>query len=458
MLTRIELDGFKSFVNFTLDLGPFQVIIGANGVGKSNLFDALRLLAALAEKNLYEAFQEMRGDPQELFTLDPDGRPRDRMRLAVEMLVEPRVRDEWGIEKEIQHNRLRYEVEIVRRPDGRGRDRLAIAHESLRAIPRKGDAWLRRWKADRWLPKRRTGRTTPFISTEGEGDQVTVYLHQDGRAGRGRRASLAEQMERTALSGVTGAAEFPHVFAAREEMRRWTLLQLVPQVLRRPSPRLAPSVLHEDGGNLAAVLARLTRDHPPVLRAISAEMARLVPGIQEVRVEEDPVRDLYVLQAQLGDGRAFSSQVLSDGTLRLLALVTLKHDPEFGGVLCFEEPENGVHPLRVKHLIEVLRGMTTDLSDPDLDRPLRQVIVNTHSPVVAKEVLEDRPPVLLFATLVGHAVEGQGVLRLTRIYPVLPTQQLALEWEVDPKLQRYTYGQVLRYLETATFVEEARAP
>ncbi|NJN68174.1 MAG: AAA family ATPase [Chloroflexaceae bacterium] len=40
MITRIEIDGFKTFQNFKLELGPFQVIVGVNGTGKSNLFDA----------------------------------------------------------------------------------------------------------------------------------------------------------------------------------------------------------------------------------------------------------------------------------------------------------------------------------------------------------------------------------------------------------------------------------
>ena len=48
MITRIELDGFKTFQDFSLDLAPLQVIVGANGAGKSNLFDALRLLGRFA--------------------------------------------------------------------------------------------------------------------------------------------------------------------------------------------------------------------------------------------------------------------------------------------------------------------------------------------------------------------------------------------------------------------------
>ena len=66
MITRIELDGFKTFQDFKLELAPFQVIVGPNGAGKSNLFDALRLLSRLADVDLRSAFQALRGEAGEL--------------------------------------------------------------------------------------------------------------------------------------------------------------------------------------------------------------------------------------------------------------------------------------------------------------------------------------------------------------------------------------------------------
>ncbi len=57
MITQIEIDGFKTFSDFKLELAPFQVLVGPNGSGKSNLFDALHLLSRLAEYDLLTAFQ-----------------------------------------------------------------------------------------------------------------------------------------------------------------------------------------------------------------------------------------------------------------------------------------------------------------------------------------------------------------------------------------------------------------
>lgn len=107
MLTQIEIDGFKTFKNFKVELAPFQVIVGPNGSGKSNLFDALQLLSRLAEMDLYSAFQGLRGNTDEAFTKYPDGQTSERILIAVEMLVDRKMRDDLGREFEIDYTRLR---------------------------------------------------------------------------------------------------------------------------------------------------------------------------------------------------------------------------------------------------------------------------------------------------------------------------------------------------------------
>jgi AAA15 family ATPase/GTPase len=85
MLTRIEIDGFKTFEGFGLDLGPMQVILGPNASGKSNLFDAIRLLSNLAGSDLRSSVRDLRGEPVELFRIQADGSRSTRMTFAVEL-------------------------------------------------------------------------------------------------------------------------------------------------------------------------------------------------------------------------------------------------------------------------------------------------------------------------------------------------------------------------------------
>src|SRR5205085_12502589 len=62
MLTRLQIHGFKNLLDVDVRFGPFTCIAGVNGSGKSNLFDAIRFLAALAEKPLVEAALSVRGE------------------------------------------------------------------------------------------------------------------------------------------------------------------------------------------------------------------------------------------------------------------------------------------------------------------------------------------------------------------------------------------------------------
>ena len=67
MLTRLEVRNFKTFDEFAVDVEPFAVVLGPNAAGKSNLFDALRLVSALASSEVNTAMQSVRGRPHELF-------------------------------------------------------------------------------------------------------------------------------------------------------------------------------------------------------------------------------------------------------------------------------------------------------------------------------------------------------------------------------------------------------
>lgn len=465
MITRLEIDGFKTFQSFALDFEPFQIIVGPNAVGKSNLFDALRLLSRLADLDLRTAFQGteseiasevMRGEAAELFTALPNGTTLSKMSLAVELFVERRIQDSWGAQAEIKFTRLRYEIQIERRSDERGLERLYVIHERLRPIYRDNDVWIKRHLGQsrmQWLPVLKAGRKEDFISTTIRDGVATISLHQDGHGGR--KSSVAERVERTVLSGVTNT-EFPHAFAAREEMRQWRFLQFNPKALRLPSLMIAPQAVSPDGSYLPSTLARLKAIDEYILKDISRDLGSLVPGIVEVELEEDIPRNRYIIWARMHDGRRFSSRVLSDGTLRLLALVTLKNDPEYRGVLSFEEPENGVHPFRLRNMIKVLRELTSDFSTSTPDEPLRQLLLNTHSPVLVSELVQEYKasqspvPGLYFAHTISRVnpQDGGSSMRVTKVIPITANPQVRLQLGVDESEEHYSLGQVISYLET----------
>jgi predicted ATPase len=403
MITQLEIDGFKSFKKFKLVLRPFQVFVGANGVGKSNIFDAIILLSRLAGQNtVYDAFSGIRGGIEEAFTFSTANGHSDTITLAAELLLPKPIRDDLGGEAEVSSTRVRYEVTIKRIREN-GRERPVIIYEALTHIIEDDDKWVKTHltpsQRKEWVIRK---RHSDYISTENlEGEKkAQIYLHQDGRSGK--RAGGIAQIERTVLSTLT-SLEYPTAYAVQKAMRSWQFLQFDPVALRSPSSALAPTILSASGDNLATVIDALTHDDPQRLAQLSNQLGAFVSGLLDIEVKHFPPNRL-IIEAVTTTGIRLSSQVLSDGTLRLLALLVLSVAPPQQSLICLEEPENGVHPQRLKKLIEVLKSLVTDFSDHGREVP-RQVLLNTHSSLVLPLVKGD----LIYITSVSQGGDSHTI-------------------------------------------------
>jgi predicted ATPase len=447
MLTRIEIDGFKTFENFVLDLQPFSAVVGPNASGKSNLFDALKFLSLLSLHDIRTAMQDLRGEPEELFRLTPSG-PCSEMHFAIEVALDREGRDAFGTDYEVKSQRLRYELSLKMKHDVKGQARgTFVAYEFCAAQARKKDeksAFLRNAKLSY------SDRRNPFIETEKEDDTATAFIiRQDGpsekggtKRGRGRRLPATEA-SRTALSTIT-TAEFPHLYALRDLFASTRFLEINPQAARKPSDRFEERTLRADASNLAAVLAHLrdeTRTESRsdgVISDISADLATLIPSVRAVEIADNPAAKEYSFGIVTSDRLQFSSRVISDGTLRLLALLAILDDPERGGILCFEEPENGIHEGRIPTLIGLLRG-SVPTSDTIGEDKMFQVLVNTHSPAVMAALQEIEIVAADSVSVIDPVSRARQIktrMRRLRLDPV--RDQGDFNWETDLTRQDVT--------------------
>lgn len=399
MLTRLQVSGFKSLIDVDVRFGPFTCVAGPNGVGKSNLFDAIRFLGALASHPLMEAAamvreqNEQQADVRKLFRREAD-RYADKMSFVVEMIVPEQAVDDLGQVAKASITFLQYTLELGHKKTRNDlvSGTIEILKEELVHLPKgaAGKNLLFPHSARKWRESVVTGRRFApfFISTDGTGAKRVIRLHQDGGGGRPLKR-LAATLPRTVLS-TTNAAESPTAAVARREMEAWQILQLEPTSLRQPDRFEDPARMTADGGHLAASLHRLGRSTPAVYTQIANQLSKLIEDVREVSIDIDEKRELYTLCVTDGKGTLHPARALSDGTLRFLALAVLQHDPESRGVLCLEEPENGIHPKRIPAILELLADLAVDPEYAvDADNPLRQVIVNTHSPPVFRQVPED---------------------------------------------------------------------
>lgn len=427
MITKIEIDGFKSFSKFEMSFTPFTVIAGTNASGKSNLFDALRLLSSLASTDLRNAFSfpDQRGSIDELFSLYTAEKTVSEMTFAVEMLVKRTVEDNWGAFGDIKTPRLRYELTIARKKNEKKFEELYVKHERLSKINPDEDTWAKNYLGNKhkfiWKSTQSGGTSRPYIYTEAVNGVTTIRIRQDGK--QGGKATVANSINQTVLGSVT-SADFPHAFAAREELRSWNFMQLNPEVLREPTKQetnFSDRIGHS-GENLAAALFRLKCDDEYNLIEISRALKTFLPEYTSVDVKDDKANKQFIISISNEDGKVFTSRVLSEGTLRLLALCILLVDDQHQGLLCFEEPENGIHPFRIKAMVKLLKDLSMDLDNPDI--LLRQVIINTHSPSLLKEVCKiekDKRISIWFSRLMTRisTIEGErSIIKASKMIPL----------------------------------------
>lgn len=390
MLTRLEVNGFKNLFDVVVELGPYTCIAGPNALGKSNLFDAIEFLSLVMDYPFMEAAQQIRsagsrmGDPRTLFWVDGTDEAPPRMTLAAEMLIPEVVHDDFEQEATATSTFLRYELTLQYVPPTREGPvqigGIRLVHEDLNYITQSKAAARLRWKSSaakfRKQVVKNERKGTGYISTGGDG---VFQVHQDGGSrGQPRRSAIAP---RTVLSTIN-TSDDPTALAARREMQQWRNLALEPSAMRAPDSITGTSVIGSNGAHLAAALFRLARQgQDSDVYAEVAATASALTDVREMNVDFDAKRDLLTLEARLGSGPFLPSRVLSDGTMRFLALSVIQADESFGGLICMEEPENGIHPAKIEAMVSLLRDLAVDPDEtPGTDNPLRQVIVNTHSP------------------------------------------------------------------------------
>jgi predicted ATPase len=486
MLTRLKVKGFKNLAEVEVRFGPFTCIAGANAVGKSNLFDAIRFLSLLADHRLDEAARSIRsedvreGNVRSLFTHDGQEFGTE-MEFDLDMLVPPAAIDDLGQEGQASTTFLNYKLRIGYRTqtdDRRQLGELELLSEDLRYL-RHGDARKRLSFpfSAAWQHSVMTGwKTSHLISTESEPgpesaeSRTVVTLHQDGTARTGTNKKrgvgykrIARQLPRTVLSVCD--SDSPTVLCARVEMRSWELLQLEPSAMRKHDRLVDKPGLDASGGHMPATLYELGR--LPLISPVNANggsankarmesearsaayqrvgnrLSELLGDVREVGVDVDEKRELLTLYVVDRWGTRTDARSLSDGTLSFIALVIKQMESRGQRMLCMEEPENGIHPRRIPAILDLLSDIAVDTNQAvDDSNPLRQVIINTHSPAVVQQVRADA--VLFAETAPAWNALGRTFEQLN--FKVLPGTWRAAVTDASSVVNK---GSLLAYLRSA---------
>lgn len=346
MLTKITIRNFKSFRHAEVNLRAMNLLVGANAGGKSNFFDALRVLQGIgAGATVSECLD---GKLENAADGTTSGGIRGGSAFACHRGKCVADRFEIAVAGQLPDGpEWRYSI-IISPADGRvARENLVVAgydyfdtpagdlpHRSLIGVRRFTGApgGLRTWWMDRARP-------------------VLRQFVEQADAPRERRR-VAEDIAR--------------------QLADTRCFDPSPPVLRRYSEPQRTDRMGERGENFAAVVAALCADAGTKDRFL-AWLREIGPeGVDDVgTLRGAPGGSLFVLRE---GGREFPATALGDGTLRFAAIVAAFFQPAAPGLLAIEGIEKGIHANRARVLVELMRRLSADGAP--------QVIATTHSPAV----------------------------------------------------------------------------
>ena len=368
MYTTLAVSGYRSLRDVVLPLGRVTVVTGGNGTGKSNLYKALRLLAACGRGEVIGALAAEGGLPSVL----------------------------WAGPEQLSGARRTGRVEGTVR-SGPVSLRIGVGGQATSYL------------IDLGLPQQR--RSTAF-NLDPEIKREAVWLRPILRPSAivARRKHAAAEVRDEAWQRVAALAPYESLLDAtaldvvrdmRDELASWRFhdwLRTDPDApARRPHVGTRSPSLSDDGGNLAATLQT-------IIEAESAPVGALIddafPG-SELHIHTDGAL-FDVALTQPGMLRPLRAAELSDGTLRYLMLVAALHAPRPPALIALNEPEQSLH----RSLIEPLARLIVSAAQST------QIIVSTHSDELATALGRgpDTEHIRLTKDLGETQVEGQGLL------------------------------------------------
>lgn len=323
-INRIKINGFRRLKEVDLQVRPFMVLIGANGVGKTSMLEAFSLLSASASGNLNSALSQFGG----IANLLTRGKSED-VSFLVDMTVPG-------------HQPLEYDLRLAPRANG-----YSIVREIL---------------------SQKRGHPEPFKHIDSSDKDIRYYEIDEERF---VRPNWAHNPLETSLFQV------PKMFRQPEEMRRilatttqYHVLDVGPRApVKLPQPMKPATLPGADGEDLVPYLYYLRESDRKRFDSIIDTLQAAFPDFEELNFPPVAAGMLAMTWKDKNFKKPIYMNELSEGMLRFLWLVSLLQSPDLSTITMIDEPEVSLHP--------ELLSLMSDLMREAAKRT--QLIIATHS-------------------------------------------------------------------------------
>ena len=276
------------------------------------------------------------------------------------------------------------------------------------------------------IPLRSDGQPTnsrkPFLEKVGT-KNIRLRMEKQGHP-----SNEEVGQDRSIVSKGLYPPHYPHIAALREELARWRFYYLEPTAMREEVPLREVESLDQRGTQIAAFFNTLLAMNPAQFSALSKALHQVIPNLDGVDVERTSEGFVRLLVSE--NGMRVSARVVSEGTLRVLALLAITNPIEPVSVVGYEEPENGVHPRRLELVANLLRRAS--------ERGPTQLLINTHSPILPEYFEGVKQGVLL------RCFRDDGSTKYEQFDPgplfLRDQVEAALDEEVTPFRERVVRG------------------
>lgn len=325
----LKVQNYRALHNLELkNITPLTVFLGANGSGKSTIFDVFAFLSECFTESLRKAW-DRRGRFKELRTRGRDGGIVIEIKYR-ETIDSPLITYHLTIDEENNH-------------------------------PFIAEEWLN-------LQEEKTGKILRFLDfKKGKG---MVISGENPKENDERIFEQLESPEFLAVNTLGQFAKHPRVSALRRFITGWYLSYLSADNTRTIPEAGVQERLSPTGDNLPNIIQYLKEEHPERLEHILTTLSRRIPRLEKVSAEimQDGRLLLQIKDAPFN--QPILAKFASDGTLKMLAYLTVLYDPNPPQLIGIEEPENHLHPRLLPELGEECRAASSN----------SQLMVTTHSP------------------------------------------------------------------------------
>lgn len=356
MITRLAVSGYRSLRDIRIELGPLNVVTGANGSGKSSLYRSLKLLADIAQGRVIQSLAA-EGGLQSTLWAGPENFSR-KMKAGAQPVQGTTRSKSVALKLGFSGDDYGYAIDLgLPLPD---------ATSSFSRDPEI--------KAESVWTGEVLGRANAFAERRGP------HVRVRGETGEWRDTFRNLATFDSMMTHCADPRDALELLLLRERMREWRFYDHLrtdrEAPARRPQIGTYTPVLASDGADLAAAIQTIIEIGDPA--ELDETIADAFPGASVATVQVDGYFELEMTQHGLL--RPLKASELSDGTLRYLLLVAALLSPRPPALMILNEPETSLHPDLLVPLARLIARAATR----------SQVILVSHAPDLVAALRQEK--------------------------------------------------------------------